>query len=71
MYPSPNDHLPSITNEFVSVRKLAFQKAYESARSTLNRSQKKRNTLYNRKVHRPLYEEGQKVQLHSPVVPVG
>ena len=34
MYPSPNDHLPSSTNEIVSARKLAFQKAYESARST-------------------------------------
>ena len=71
MYPSPNDHLPSFTNEFVSARKLAFQKAYESARSTLNQSQKRRNALYNRKVHGPLYQEGQNVLLHSPVVPVG
>ena len=71
MYPSPNDHLPSSTNEFVSARKLAFQKAYESARLTLNQSQKRRNALYNRKVHGPLYQKGQKVLLHSPVVPVG
>ena len=71
MYPSPNDHLPSSTNEYVSARKLAFQKAYESARLTLNQSQKRRNALYNRKVHGPLYQEGQKVLLHSPVVPVG
>ena len=40
MYPIPNDHLPSSTNEIVSARKLAFQKAYESARSTLNRARK-------------------------------
>ena len=71
MYPSSNDHLPSSTNEFVSARKLAFQKAYESARSTLNQSQKRRNALFNRKVLGPLYREGQKVLLHSPVVPVG
>ena len=71
MYPSPNDHLPSSINEFVSARKLAFQKAYESTRSTLNQNQKRRNSLYNRKVHGPLYQEGQKVLLHSPVVPVG
>ena len=71
MYPNPHDHLPSSTNEFVSARKLAFQKAYESARSTLNQSQKRRNELYNRKVHGPLYQEGQKVLLHNPVVPVG
>ena len=71
MYPSPNDHLPSSTNEFVSARKLAFQKAYESARSILNQSQKRRNALYNRKVHGPLYQGGQKVLLHSPVVQVG
>ena len=71
MYPSPNDRLPSNTNEFVSARKLAFQKAYESARSTLNQNQKRRNELYNRKVHGPFYQEGQKVLLQSPVVPVG
>ena len=71
MYPNPNDHLPSSTNEFVSARKLAFQKAYKSTRSTLNQSQKRRNALYTREVHGPLYQEGQKVLLHSPVVPVG
>ena len=70
MYPSPNDHFPSSTNEFVSARKIAFQKAYESARTTLNQSQNRRNALYNREVHAPLYQEGQKVLLHSPVVPV-
>ena len=71
IYPSPIDHLPSSTNELVSARKLAFQNTYESTRSTLNQSQKRRNALYNRKVHGPLYQEGQKVLLHSPVVPVG
>ena len=71
MYPSPNDHLPSSTNEFVSARKLGLQKAYESTRSALHQSQKRRNALFNRKVHGPLYQEGQKVLLHSPVVPVG
>ena len=71
MYPNPNDHLPSSPNEFVSARKLAFQKAYESARSTLNQSQTRRNALYNRKAHGRLNQEGQKVLLHSPVVPVG
>ena len=71
MYPSPNDHLSSGTNDFVSARKLGFQKAYESARSALHQSQKRRNALFNRKVHGPLYQEGKKVLLHSPVVPVG
>ena len=70
MFPSPNDHPPPSTNEFGSARKLAFQKVYESARSTLNQSQKTRNALYNRKVHGPFYQEVQKVLLHSPVVPV-
>ena len=58
MYPNPHDHLPSSTSEFVSARKLAFQKAYESARSALNRSQKRRNALYNRKVHGAPYQKG-------------
>ena len=70
MYPNPHDHLPSSTNDFVSARKLAFQKAYESTRSSLNQNQKRPNALYNRKVHGPLYQEEQKVLLHSPVVPV-
>ena len=40
MYPSPIYHLPSTTNEFVSPRKLPFQKSYESARLTINQSHK-------------------------------
>ena len=71
MYPSPNDHLLSNANEIVSTRKLGFQRAYESVCSALNQRQKRRNALYNRKVHKPLYQEGQNVLLHSPVVPVG
>ena len=40
MYPRPNDHLPSSTNDSVSPHKVAFQKTYESARPTFNQSQK-------------------------------
>ena len=46
MYTNPDDCLPASINEFVSASKLAFQKAYESACSTLNQNQKRRNTLF-------------------------
>ena len=65
IYPSPNEHLPSSTNEFVSARKLSFQETYEAARSTLNHSQKRRNAVYNRKVQGRLNQEGQNILLHS------
>ena len=54
MYPNPKDQPASNTNEFVSALKLAFQKAYELARSALNQNQKRRNAIYNSKVHGPL-----------------
>ena len=46
MYTSPDNCLPSSINEFVSALKLAFQKAYDSACSTLNQIQKRRNTQF-------------------------
>ena len=48
-----------------------FKKAYDSARTALNCNQRRRNALYNRKVHGPTYHVNQKVLLHNPVVPVG
>ena len=68
---NPIDQLPADIHEFVSARKIQFQKAYDSARSALNFNQKRRNAVYNRKVHEPSHQVDQKVLLHNTVVPVG
>ena len=71
MYPNPSDQPPADIHEFVSARQVRFQKAYDSARTALNFNQRRRNAIYNRKVHGPTYQVDQKVFLHNPVVPVG
>ena len=71
MYPNPSDQSPADIHEFVSARQVRFQKAYDSARTALNFNQRRRNALYNRKVHGPNYQVNQKVLVHNPVVPVG
>ena len=55
-------------HNYVYERQQAFLKVYDLARTALNSNQKRRNAIYNRKVHSPLYNEGQKVPLHNPVV---
>ena len=37
----------------------------------MNEKQKRRNAIYNEKVHGPTYKEGQKVLLHHPAIVVG
>ena len=71
MYPSPIDQPPADNHEFVSARKIQFQKAYDSARMALNFNQKRCNAMYSRKVHGPAYQVDQQVLLHNPVFPVG
>ena len=71
MYPNPSDQPPAGSHEFVSARQVRFQKAYDSARTALNFNQRRRNAIYNRKVHGPTYQVNEKVLLHNPVVPVG
>ena len=71
MYPNPSDQPPADIIEFVSARKVRFHKPYDSVRTALNFNQRRRNAIYNRKVHGPTYQVDQKVLLHNPVVPVG
>ena len=70
MYPNPSDQPPNDIHEFMSARQVRFQKAYHSARTALNSSQRLRNALYNRKVHGPIYQVNQNVLLHNRVDPV-
>ena len=37
----------------------------------MNEKQKRRNAIYNKKVHGPTYKEGQKVLLYNPAIAVG
>ena len=71
MYPNPSPTQAKNVHDYVHTKQQAFQKAYETARTALNFQQKRRNTIYNKKAHGPLYKEGQKVLLHNPAVPQG
>ena len=70
MYPNPNQQQADSHHNYVHERQQAFLRAYNLARTALNSNQKRRNAIYNRKVHGPLYDEDRKV-LHNPVVPQG
>ena len=71
MYPNPSDQPPADIHEFVSAQQVRFQKAYDSARTALNFNQRRRNAIYNWKVHGPTYQVNQNVLVHNPVAPVG
>ena len=71
MYPPPQQERPKSIPEFVSERQHKFRKAYEVARRHSNAQQLRRNRLYNQKIHGPVYDTGEYVLLHYPVVKVG
>ena len=71
MFPSPESDCTTNVHEFVHQRKQAFQRAFALVRDNLNKNQRRRNAIYNHKVHGPTYRDGQEVLLHTPVVPVG
>ena len=71
MFPSPDFDCPTNAHEFVHQRKQAFHRAFALVRDNLNKNQRRRNAIYNHKVHGRTYRDGQEVLLHTPVVPVG
>ena len=71
MFPSPESDCPTIVHELVHQRKQAFQRAFALVPEDLINNQRRRNVIYNHKVHGPTYPDGQEVLLHTPVVPVG
>ena len=71
MFPSPESDCTTNVHEFVHQRKQAFPRAFALVRDNLNKNQRRRNAIYNHKVHGPTYRDGQEVLLHTPVVPVG
>ena len=71
MYPNPQANETTDIHEFVHNKQQAFQRAFELVRRNLNEKQKRRNAIYNKKVHGPTYKEGQKVLLYNPAIAVG
>ena len=71
MYPNPQENETTDIHEFVHNKQKAFQRAFKLVRRNLNEKQKRRNAIYNKKVHGPTYKEGQKVLLYHPAIAVG
>ena len=71
MYRPPPSTTPVDVNDWVSQKEEAFRQAYELVRRNATSQQRRRNNLYNKRVHGPTYKEGEYVLLHYPVVPVG
>ena len=71
MYPNPQENEITDIHEFLHNKQKVFQRAFELVRRNLNEKQKRRNAIYNKKVHGPTYKEGQKVLLYHPAIVVG
>ena len=70
MYRPPPGTTPVDVNDWVLQKEEAFGQAYELVRRNATTQQRRRNNLYNKRVHGPTYKEGEYVLLHYPVVPV-
>ena len=71
MCPTAQENVTTDIHEFVHNKQQAFQRAFELVRRNLDEKQKRRNAIYNKKVHGPTYKEGQTVLLYHPVLAVG
>ena len=71
MYRPPPSTTPTDVHVWVSQKEEAFRHAYELVRRNATTQQRRRNNLYNKRVHGPTYNEGEYVLLHYLVVPVG
>ena len=58
-------------HDWISQKEEAFRQAYELVRRNATAQQRRRNNLYNKRVHGPTYKEGELVLLHNPVVQPG
>ena len=68
--PSPST-TPIDIHDWVSQKEEAFRQEYELVRRNATAQQRRRNNLYNKRVHGPTYKEGEYVLLHYPVVQPG
>ena len=70
IYRPPPGTTPVDVNDWVSQKEEAFRQAYELVRRNATTQQRRRNNLYNKRVHGPTYKESEYVLLHYLVVPV-
>ena len=71
MYRPPPSTTPIDAHDWVSQKEEVFRQAYELVRRNATSQQRRRNNLYNKRVHGPTYKEGDYVLLHYPVVQPG
>ena len=71
MYRPPQSTPPIDVHDWVSQKEEAFRQAYELVRRNATVQQRRRNNLYNKRVHGPKYKEGEHILLHYPVVQPG
>ena len=71
MYPPPESNVPTNINEYVMTQQRKFQQAFELVRRNTTAQQRRRNALYNRKVHGPTYRANEFVLLHYDVTVTG
>ena len=70
LYPNPQENETTDNHDFVYGKQQEFQRAFELVRRNLNRKQKRRIAIYNKKVHGPTCKEGKKVLLYHPAIAV-
>ena len=68
MYRPHPSTTPIDVHDWVSQKEEAFRQAYELVRRNATTQQRRRNNLYNRRVHGPIYKEGEHVLLHYSVL---
>ena len=71
MYQPPEHSESSSLKKQVLERQEAIRRAFELARRNSTAQQLRRNALYNRKVHGPVYKEGDCLLFHYPVTQPG
>ena len=69
--PSTTPTAPTDVHNWVSQKKEAFRQAYGLVRRNATTQQRRRNNLYNKRVHGPTCKKNEYVLHHYPVVPVG
>ena len=68
MYRPPSSTTPIDFHDWVSLKEEDFCQAYELVRRNATAQQRRRNNLHNKRVHGPIYKEGEHVLLHYLVV---
>ena len=71
MYRPPSSTTAINVHDGVSQKEGAFRQAYELVRRNATTQQRRRNNLFNERVHGPTYKENELVLLHYPVVQPG